>query len=71
MGVNHRVSYIAVARQFLDGADVEIRLKEVARFLGISTSAVNRLANMERLPEGGRYTKQVVLVPTSRPSLKF
>lgn len=42
------LSQIAVRRMGYSGA-------EVARFLGISTSAVNRLASQEELPESGRY----------------
>ena len=38
---------------------------EVARYLGITTSAVNRMANAEELPDAGRYTK-LLLEPTSR-----
>jgi hypothetical protein len=43
---------IAVRRLGYTGA-------EVARFLGISTSAVNRLASQEELPESGRYTNML------------
>lgn len=41
-------SQIAVRRMGYSGA-------EVARFLGVSTSAVNRLVSQEELPESGRY----------------
>ena len=37
---------------------------EVARYLGITTSAVNRMANAEELPDVGRYTK-LLSEPTS------
>ncbi len=39
---------VAVKKMGYSGADV-------ARFLGISTSAVNRLAAFEELPETGQY----------------
>jgi hypothetical protein len=46
------VSQIAVRKLGYSGA-------EVARFLGVSTSAVNRLANQEELPDVGRYVCNV------------
>ena len=45
------LSQIAVRRMGYSGA-------EVARFLGISTSAVNRLVSQEELPESGRYIRK-------------
>lgn len=44
------LSQVAVRKMGYSGA-------EVARFLGISTSAVNRLASSEELPEVSRYIK--------------
>jgi REP element-mobilizing transposase RayT len=44
------MSQIAVRRMGYSGA-------EVARFLGVSTSAVNRLVCQEELPECGRYAR--------------
>jgi hypothetical protein len=38
---------------------------DVARFFGINTSAVNRLAVSDELPEAMKYF-QIVLEPTSR-----
>lgn len=44
------LSQIAVRRMGYSGA-------KVARFLGITTSAVNRLVSQEELPESGRYAE--------------
>lgn len=43
-------SLIAVRKQGYSGA-------EVARFLGMTTSAVNRLVSQEEMPESVRYAK--------------